>query len=362
MNIESEFSLIKRKIDEEIDRFNLKLDGLTLFTEAASGLFSLTPFIAALGGAEKVFALEFESKYATIDEVRNTFRNLNKLFNLPNGKIELVSSKRFEELNKTDIITNSGGVRPIDKKTIENLKQGAVISLMFEGWEFRESDVDLESCKKNEILVFGTNEINAKVFDYCGILALKLLLEADVELLDQRMLLIGDQHFLKVIAEILENIGIEIVKIITNETQINEISDYFADKSGVKKPFEAIIVADAISKSPIVHPEGLIDPQKLFDMTKCQKLIQIAGKNDLKSLKLLGTTVHPNFEVDPQTMLKTLAYVGLTPLIRLQTAGLKVGELMVRCRKQYAYSKCIKKMMKESLITPILFDIFRNSE
>jgi len=50
---------------------------------------------------------------------------------------------------------------------------------MYENWEFRSSDLDLEASRVHGIRVGGTNERHPTVgvFEYLGIMAVKLLLE-----------------------------------------------------------------------------------------------------------------------------------------------------------------------------------------
>ena len=46
---------IEKLIPDAIDTYDLDLSGLTVFTEAASGNYVVTPLIAALAGSDRVF-------------------------------------------------------------------------------------------------------------------------------------------------------------------------------------------------------------------------------------------------------------------------------------------------------------------
>jgi hypothetical protein len=46
-------------------RCELRLDGLTVLTEAASGAWAVTPVLAAMAGASQVFAVARDSRYGT---------------------------------------------------------------------------------------------------------------------------------------------------------------------------------------------------------------------------------------------------------------------------------------------------------
>ena len=57
-------------IQQSIHRCELQLDNLTVLTEAATGAYVVTPVIAAMAGAKKVFAITQSSRYGTIEEVK----------------------------------------------------------------------------------------------------------------------------------------------------------------------------------------------------------------------------------------------------------------------------------------------------
>ena len=97
-------------------------------------------------------------------------------------------------LRKADIVTNSGHMRPLDKKKLMNLKQNTVIPLMYESWEFRKTDIDLAYCKEKSILVAGTNERHPdiNIFNYLGPLIAKVLLNSSMEIIENKYLIVCD--------------------------------------------------------------------------------------------------------------------------------------------------------------------------
>ena len=54
---------MRKIVKGSIDRFNLNLDGFTIFTEAASGIYAYIPVIAGLANAKMVYAIAKDSKY-----------------------------------------------------------------------------------------------------------------------------------------------------------------------------------------------------------------------------------------------------------------------------------------------------------
>src|SRR5271157_4836151 len=100
---------------DAVRRCELDLSGMTVLTEAASGAYSVTPVLAALAGAKRVFALARDSRFGTFDEVARGTIALARMAN-SSERIEIVSEKRRGIVAAADIITNSGHLRPIDRE------------------------------------------------------------------------------------------------------------------------------------------------------------------------------------------------------------------------------------------------------
>ena len=199
-------------LSELIETFQLDLHGLRLFTEAASGPYVYTSVLSALSGAEKVFAITSDSKYGKKEDVRRNTLEVARRFSV-DDRIDVIFDKTEEILGQCDIITNSGFVRPIDENMISWMKPTAVVPLMWETWEYRRSDLDLEACGKNEILVMGTNEHEppCNMAPYSGFLAVKLIFEMGLEGHKSRIILLGSQPTLGgAIYDHLKTVGCEV--------------------------------------------------------------------------------------------------------------------------------------------------------
>src|SRR3954451_5381304 len=155
-----------------VDRCDLDLKGLTVLTEAASGAYVVTPVLAAMAGAD-VLAVAAGNAYSSDEEIRELTLGIARLAGVMD-RIELVVGKDAAIIGSADIVTNSGQVRPIDAETVSHLKPSAVVPLMYESWEYREADLDLEACRARGIAVAGTNERHpaVDVFSYLGEMAL----------------------------------------------------------------------------------------------------------------------------------------------------------------------------------------------
>src|SRR5215475_6031707 len=195
-----------------IARCRLDLSSAIVLTEAASGAYVVTPVLAAMAGADRVFAVSRTTKYGAFEEISASTQRLAELAGVA-PRIEVISRKTREIVGQADIITNSGHVRPIDAEMISWMKPRAVIPLMYEAWEFRDADLDLEACRKRGIPVAGTNERRPEVdvFTFLGDMAIKLLLDMGIALSHSRVLALCDNDFATFIERGLAGAGVNVV-------------------------------------------------------------------------------------------------------------------------------------------------------
>ena len=181
---------LKSLAERCINQLELSLEGVTVYTEAASGPYVFDPVLAAMSGARRVYAVTADSSYATSADVERATMEAAAFAGVAD-RILVTTQKFADQLGESDIITNSGFVRPIDATTLRSLKATAVVPLMWETWEFRDSDLDLDACQSLGILVMGTDEGRPPfpMYSYVGLLALKLLfelgLDQDIQTCDQ---------------------------------------------------------------------------------------------------------------------------------------------------------------------------------
>lgn len=321
---------MKKLICTAINKLELNLSGLTVLTEAASGNYVVTPIIAALANAKRVYAITKDSDYGKATEIKELTLKFAKFYSIEN-KIEIMFEKLPEIIHQADIVTNLGFVRPIDRKFVSSMKDNAVVSLMYEVWEFREGDVDLEACEKKGILVMGTNENtpNLKVFDYVGPLCLKMLFELQVEVYKSKIVIVSKDKFGKTIEKTLRVCGAETC--LMNELRTKPSRQCLTNA-------DAVIIADYTGLDTFIGSNGHISAKDLFEISPGISVIQFAGEVDVEELQIVGIPYFPMYKVGPFRMGMTLAELGPKPVIDLHCAGLKVGEIMVRKTLGYKVS------------------------
>ncbi len=319
------------KIQKSIQKFDLDLSQKIVLTEAATGDYKATAIIADLSGAKRVYALAKETKYGTIDDIKKGFEPYFQ--NYPKSKIKIITAlDEIEE--KVDIVTNSGFVRPINENILPYLHKKSVVTLMYEPWEFRKSDMNLDLLYKNGIKVYGTNEHDKKLLtmDYIGYIALYKILEWRVTpFSSSKIVVVGSEEFVEPIERILKQ----------NSYDVQSITNY-------KEPFkryDADIFIIAEHKEPLLvlgEKEAYINSQKLH---KKQKVLHICGSVDFTNLKATALPKHP---ASFGYMSYRTDYIDSMALIDLQTGSLKVAEGMLKANELNLEPKEYKAFMEQN--------------
>jgi hypothetical protein len=297
-----------------VRRLDLDLRGRSVVTEAATGAYGVTPILAALARADRVRALARDSTYGSSDAVAAYTHNL-AVFAGVERRIEVVESKRDAGLGDADIVTNSGHLRPLDVQTVGRMKRGAAIPLMYEAWELRPGDVDLEACRRRGIRVGGTNERHpaVDVFSFLGLMAVKLLTDAGVSVYASRLLLLCDNAFRVFIERGLTAAGAAV------EARAH------LSKGTVDQRLDALVVALRPCAVPVLRES---DIELLAEVAPGTVVAQFWGDVDRDALAAAGVPVWPEVPPRPGHMGILPSAVGPEPVVRLQAAGLKVGEVL----------------------------------
>ncbi len=301
---------------QAIQRCELQLQNAIVLTEAATGAYAVTPVVAAMAGAEKVFALTQSSRYGTTAEVKVETQQLAEIAGV-SACIEFITQKSPDIVAQADIITNSGHVRPINQEMIAAMKQTAVIGLMYEAWEFRPEDVDLIACRLRGIQVAGVNERHPSVdvFSFLGIMAVKLLLDAGISVYTSNILLLCDNPFSSFMERGLVNAGASV-------DTIDSLAAAPTDKT-----YDAIVVALQPRYEPILSATDAVMIAKYWPGAL---VAQYWGDIDHSAFLSHDIPICPEVEPKPGHMGILPSAVGPEPIIRLQTGGLKAAEVIWR--------------------------------
>jgi hypothetical protein len=303
-----------------VERCRLDLRGTTVLTEAATGAYAVTPVLAAMAGADRVIARTRGTRYGTVAEIAKLTADLARAAEC-GGRIEVVPELTPQMIAAADIVTNSGHVRPIDAAFVAHMKPTAVVPLMYEAWEFREADLDLAALRRRGIAVAGTNERipQVDVFSFLGIMAVKLLLDAGVSVYDSDLLVLCDNPFAPYIEKGLRGAGARVLMA--------------ADLSKVPAAgltFDAVLVAMHPQKEPVI---SAADVARINQQWPGAVLAQYWGDVDRAAVTAAGVPVWPERAPGAGHMAILPSGVGPESIVRLQSGGLKVGEVLLRAAR-----------------------------
>lgn len=313
----------------------MDLTGLCILTECASMAYAYTPIIALIAGANHVIACGRDTRFGSFEQNKRTILDIAIELGVQNRISFFKDFVPPDYISKVDIVTNSGQIRPITKEMISCLKDTAVISLMWETWEFRSADLDITACQERNIPVIGTNEDYEKIrlFDYDGLLAIKLLLDLGIEVHNNRILIFGGGIVGKSIEKAFAKLSIWNYWITHEPVRSND--------STLIKNMEAILELediDAIIFTEFDYKDELIGeraPLSFADIKRKFPAIRIghiSGNIDINELSESGLHYLPH-KINPIGYVSYgLEQLGNKPVIQLMAAGLKVGEIAAHQR------------------------------
>lgn len=315
---------IKKIITDSINKLSLDLEGSSVLTEVGSGFFIFTPVIAKLANAKKIFVVVNDTAYGKGQDIINELKEIFKVWNIDDSNVSFsINSVPEHFLQEADIITNSGHLRPLNEDKLKYTKNSCVIPIMYEKWELRPSDIDVEYCLQKGIKVAGTweNHPSVKIFDYCKHLMLKLIFDAGFEIKGNKIIIFGDVHYGKLLEKACHDLEAEKV-ILTQDKDL-------VLKNVVEADF--IFFADYNNQQNLLtETESVFDAKVIKELNNSLSIIHLAGKIDNTFVKDHGISIFPDKKGYPQRMTETLAYLGPLPILMLQTAGLKVGECLMK--------------------------------
>lgn len=328
----------KKDLLNIINDLKLNLDGKVILTEAASGPYMVTPILASLSGAKKVYAFAKTTKYGTSKEVFSFFNKQLERLNINN--IKLIDTLKPDVIGEADIITNSGHLRPLNEDKLKHFKKNAVISLMYEKWEFRDSDIDIKYCRKKDIKVGAINERHKRidVFSYLGDMVLKLIFDSGLCLYNNKYILLCNNDFGPYIAQTLSKVCLKLGiiapekdKHLYKKFNIDWLSNF--PETNIPKEYcdtKAIIFsAYPFDKTWIGNKETPIAIQNIKEKIDFPYILRFAGDIDTSALSENNVRYYPT-EVKSGHMGIIPSEIGFDPIIRLQAGGLKAGECLLR--------------------------------
>jgi len=312
---------LRALVSRTVDRLGLDLRDLTVVTEAATGPFALTAVIAAWAGAAKVLTVARDSRYGKASEAHAAVERARKRLGAPD-RIVPVERLDAARLSGADLVTNLGWVRPLDASKVKGLRSGSAIAAMCEAWELRPGDIDLAACAARGVRVAAVNEDHpaVDVFEYNGLLAVKMLHALQIEVHGARIAVAGEGKFASRIAAALSKLGAD----------VRRAPSLAGDRGAwAVENADALVVADYTRERVMLGKGGDLSVESLQKLAPHAAVVQFAGWVRAGELRAAGVPVFPPEEIGPRRMGRTMAYLGPAPLVGLHTAGLLAGAMLL---------------------------------
>ena len=309
------------KIEQKIGRLELNLEGYNVLTEVGSGLYNYMPIIPLLAGAKRVMAWTRDSRFGTASDLVESCRKIALELNEARNLDFYQGDFKEEHLACADLITNSGFLRPLDETKLRFAKDSAVIPLMFESWEIRKGDIDIDYCHRRGIKVAGTSESHGDldVFPQVGHLAAKMVFEAGYEIYGNKIAIWSDDDFGQVIGKTFSSLGADQITVTTDfEELVGSVSD-----------LDFLFISDYDEVRPYDDP-SFFAWDRLRELNGQFGIVHLYGEVDSITLSKKGFNVFPPEKGIGKYMSRTISYLGINPFFSLMVGGFKVGENLLR--------------------------------
>lgn len=301
-----------------IEALRLDLRGFLVVTEAATGAYACTAPLAAMAGARVHAVARDTARHGSFEDARRATMALADAAGVAD-RISIGRSIPPQLLSTCDILTNSGHLRPITADLIARLPHHAVIALMFEAWEFRAADLDLDACRQRGIRIAAVNERHpdVAVFPFLGPLAARLLEDAGITLDGARITLLCDNPFAPFIDAGLRAAG----------ARVATWASIDAVPTDLPTPDAVLVALDPARNDELGQPHL----RKLAARAHGAVLAQFWGDIDRVAAGLVWPgRIWPPRAPGRGHMAVLLSDLGHEPIVRLQAGGLRAAELVAR--------------------------------
>jgi hypothetical protein len=314
---------LERLCRQAIAAMGVDLTGAVVLTEAATGPYVVTPVLAALAGAERVHAVTRTTRHGTVADVLAATTDLAERAGVAD-RIAVHDELTADLAGAATVVTNSGHLRPLDRRLIGWLRPDAVVPLMFESWEIDlgRDDVDLDALRARGIRFAGTNERNPAVgvFGFLGPMAVRLLTDAAVAVRGSRLVVLCDNPFRQFLVDGLTAAGAAVAA----AERLGDVE--------LGEEVDAVLVALRPTGRPVLDAA---DAGRIAREAPTAVLAQFWGDLPRDECERLGVPVTPAVAPAAGHMGVLPSAVGPEPVVRLQAGGLKVASVLRRPRESW---------------------------
>lgn len=301
-----------------IKKYNLDLTGMTVFTELADGNYFYTSIAAVLAGAKRVWAYTPSNCPIESKKINLIFEQVHDLLKSDNSKSSIFFATDFRDrIAESDIITNSGKVRPITICDLRKMKKSTVIALMMQSDQVRKKDVDIIQCINSGIWVAPVEEAFIGIHTSIPFKVMKALFAAGLSVWQDKHLICGNLQ---------EPVTVFFKK---NGISIKKFNDYLNANIVDLKEFDTLIVHDYFNDFLWVGNEAdnpIISIEKIKKENPLIKIVNISGNVDVDACLLNSIDIFPLKKHQSGKTTLSGDYLSYKVTIELNVAGLKAAE------------------------------------
>ena len=325
---------IVRLIRRAIESTRLDLKGLRVLTEASVGYRRVTPVIAALAGADEVYAVGRDSVAASRKDAEEQTAFFAELAHV-GARVKLLSTRLQAPLETVDVITDLPGVRPIDESTLRNVAETAAVTLMRGAAHWRAADVDVATCRRRGIAVAALDEEAVGLYRSAPQAVIFSLLDLGVSVAGATVAVAGDGPACPYVVQALALLGARVL--VAAPEPAGRLALYGGEKTGDAlddalagrlPEADALVLCPADPAARTIGPGASIDTARLAAAAPHLAVVGLDAETDLRALGASGLRCRPAggtggvFDLLPQAV------------VAQHTAGLKVAEVMTRARRR----------------------------
>lgn len=318
-----------------IAKHKLDLSGMNILCECASGAYAFTPIMIELAGGRS-YNLGKDTRFGSFEDNRAKVVALFDQAGMKEAPQFYKDVLPDSIIEKADIVPNVGLLRPLTAELIGKLKKTAVIPLMWETWEFREADLDIDACIQNQIPVIGTDEgrmIN--MFGYNGFVGLKLLFELGLEGYHSEIVLLGTGTTARSIYQLFKQTGVAVEWYSSYKEPDSKTYDSLREILQMES-LDGILVAEHHLNKELLGKSGIISFTDLKNRFPNLSIGHICGMIDVDEMKKNKLNHFPDCIMPFGYMSFQAFHLGPRPVFELNILGLKVGQIACNARRQGA--------------------------
>ncbi|NLE23600.1 MAG: hypothetical protein GX624_12605 [Actinobacteria bacterium] len=323
-----------RLIRRAIDHARLDLKGLRVLTEASVGYRRVAPVVAALAGADEVYAVGRDSVAASRKEAEEQTAYFAEIAHV-SSRVKLLSTRLQAPLEAVDIVTDLPGVRPVDESVLRTIADTAAVALLHGTAHWRASDVDVATCRRHGIAVAALDEEAIGLYRYTPLGVLAGLLDLAVEVAGSTVVIAGEAPCVPYVVQALTRLGARVL--VAAPQTAGRIELFGGEKAGDAIGDDGVLgrlaEADALVLCPAadvrtVGPGSPVDATLFAAAAPHVAVVGVDAESDLRALASAGLRCRPAGGPAGESDLLPQA------VIARHAAALKVAATMTRARKR----------------------------